>query len=171
MIATWGRWAWRTSWWTRSGWWYIVKRVWGTPIQSYNYPKSVKGPWGPYLHAIVTSRSHIPRNEKIPSSPYSTGNGVHVGYPTQMKSTPKKTKCTQPAREICVWDPLQPIFHWLALGFCVGANTNLKICIGGNTNYSVFRYQHVGISNAKFRVRGLSQRKDPTQMFLRRSGI
>ena len=22
--------------------------------------------------------------------------------------------------EICVWDPMQPIFHWLVLGFCVG---------------------------------------------------
>ena len=34
--------------------------------------------------------------------------------------------------------------------------TPLGFCVGGNTNFSVFRYQHVGISNAKFRVGGLS---------------
>ena len=34
------------------------------------------------------------------------------------------------------WHPTQPIFHWLALGFCVG----------GNANFSIFRYQH----NAKY---------------------
>ena len=26
----------------------------------------------------------------------------------------------------------------------------MKIRVGGNTNFSVFRYQHVGITNAKF---------------------
>ena len=43
--------------------------------------------------------------------------------------------------------------------------------VGGNANFSVFRYQHVGIPNAKFRVGGLSQREDTTQVFLRCSGI
>ena len=28
----------------------------------------------------------------------------------------QKKKCTWPTQEICVWDPTQPIFHWLALG-------------------------------------------------------
>ena len=45
--------------------------------------------------------------------------------------------------------PTQPIFHLLALGFCVGANANSRVGVGGNTNFSVFRYQHVGIGNAK----------------------
>ena len=66
---------------------------------------------------------------------------------------------------------MQPIFHWLALGFCVGGNPNFMFCIGGQANFSVFRYQLVGIANAKFRVAGLSQRKDYTQMFLCHSGI
>ena len=43
--------------------------------------------------------------------------------------------------------------------------------LGDNTNFSVFRYQHVGIPNAKFRVGGLSQCKDPTRVFLRCSRI
>ena len=54
---------------------------------------------------------------------------------------------------------------------CVRGNANFKIRVGGNAYFSVFRYQHVGIANAKFRVGGLSQRKDQTQMFLRHSGI
>ena len=53
-------------------------------------------------------------------------------------------------REICVSDPKQPIFHWLALGFRVGVNVTFKIHIGGKANFSVFRYQHVGIPNTKF---------------------
>ena len=39
----------------------------------------------------------------------------------------------------------------------VGGNTNFRICVGGNTNFRVcvgsarlYRYQHVGIPNAKF---------------------
>ena len=31
----------------------------------------------------------------------------------------------------------------------VGSNANLSVHIGGNANFSVFRYQHVGIPNAK----------------------
>ena len=48
----------------------------------------------------------------------------------------------------------------------IGGNTNFKICAGGDANVSAFRYQHAGIDNAKFRVGGLSQRMDTTQMFL-----
>ena len=63
--------------------------------------------------------------------------------------------------------PVKPIFHWLASGFCA----NFIFCVEGNANFSVFRYQHVGIPNAKFHVGGLSQQEDPTQVFLCRSGI
>ena len=35
-------------------------------------------------------------------SPYSTGNGVCIGYPMRMKSTQKKKKCTWPKPEFCV---------------------------------------------------------------------
>ena len=44
---------------------------------------------------------------------------------------------------------MQPIFHWLTLGFCAGGNANFMFRVGGNANFSVFRYQHVGIPNAK----------------------
>ena len=33
----------------------------------------------------------------------------------------------------------------------VGGNANSIICVGGNANFSVFRYQHVGIPNARTR--------------------
>ena len=29
------------------------------------------------------------------------------------------------------WDPTQPIFHWLALVFGVGANANFRFGVGG----------------------------------------
>ena len=58
-------------------------------------------------------------------------------------------KCTWPTRKCCIGDPSQPIFHWLALGFCVGGNANFIFRVGGNANFSVFRYKLVGISNAK----------------------
>ena len=45
--------------------------------------------------------------------------------------------------------PNQPLFHGLALGFCIGAKANFKICVGGYANFSVFICQHVGIANAK----------------------
>ena len=49
----------------------------------------------------------------------------------------------------CVGDPTQPIFHLFALRVCIGYNTNFSIHVEGNTNFSVFRYQYVGIANAK----------------------
>ena len=66
---------------------------------------------------------------------------------------------------------MQPVLHCLALGFCIGGNANFKICVGGNANFGIYRYQNVGIANAKFRIGGLSQHKDPMQIFFRRSGI
>ena len=57
--------------------------------------------------------------------------------------------CTWPMQKFCVGDPMQPIFHWLALGFCVGGNANvIMFCVGGNANFSIFGY-HVGILNPK----------------------
>ena len=54
-------------------------------------------------------------------------------------------------------DRTQSIFHILALGVCVGGNANFRVGVGGNANFKVhvgsarlFRYQHVGIPNAKF---------------------
>ena len=35
------------------------------------------------------------------------------------------------------------------MGVGVGGNANFSIRVGGNGNFSVFRYQHVGIGNAK----------------------
>ena len=78
-------------------------------------------------------------------------------------------KCTWPTQKLCIGDPTQPLFHWHAFGFCVVGNANFVFCVGGNANFSVFRYQHVGIANLK--LWRLSQRQDPAQMVLRRSGI
>ena len=80
-------------------------------------------------------------------------------------------KCTWSTQKNCVGDPTQPIFHWLALGFCIGGKTNFMLRVGGNANFSVFRHQHVGIPNAKFRVGGIVQPKPPTREVLHCSGI
>ena len=58
-------------------------------------------------------------------------------------------KCTWPKPAPCVWDPTPPIFHLLALGVGVGGNANFSICVGANAKFNAFRYQHVGIPNAK----------------------
>ena len=67
----------------------------------------------------------------------------------------------------CTW-PTQPIFHWLAFGFCVGGNANVMFRIGVTqilaflgTNMLVYPTQNCGVG-------GLSQSEDPTRMFLRR---
>ena len=57
-------------------------------------------------------------------------------------------KSTWPTQIFCIGDPTQFIFHWLALGFCIGGNANFMFCIGGNANLDNFKYQHVGIPNA-----------------------
>ena len=46
-------------------------------------------------------------------------------------------KCTCPMQDFCVGDPTQPIFHWLALGFCVRANAKFKFCVGCGANLRV----------------------------------
>ena len=68
-----------------------------------------------------------------------------------------------PTEKNCVGDPTQPIFHWLALGFCIGGNAHFMFHVRGNTTFSVFRYQHVGIPTQDFRVWGLDQCEAPTQ--------
>ena len=80
-----------------------------------------------------------------------------------------KYTCPRPAPRI--GDPTPPIFHLLMMGVGTVGNTNFSVCIGGSANFGVFRYQHVGIPNAKLWRGGLSQRKDPTRMVLRRSRI
>ena len=42
-----------------------------------------------------------------------------------------------------------PIFHLFALGVSIGCDANFSVPVGGNANFSDFRYQHVGIPNAK----------------------
>ena len=39
----------------------------------------------------------------------------------------------------------------------------LTFCDGGNASFSVFKYQHVGIPNEKFSLRGLDQCEAPMQ--------
>ena len=58
-------------------------------------------------------------------------------------------KCTLPTRTFCVCYPMQPIFHRLALGFCVRGNKNFRFDVRGKANFRIFRYQHVGIGNAR----------------------
>ena len=75
-------------------------------------------------------------------------------------------------RDFCVGDPTQPIFHWLALGFCIRPNTNFKFCVGGDkfkgwlkdTNMLVSPTQNSG-------VRGSAQCQPLTPGILRRIGI
>ena len=70
-------------------------------------------------------------------------------------------KSTWPTPALRVGDPTAPRFPWLALGFCVGGNANLMFCVGGNASFSIFRYQHVGIPNAKSTHWGCYPTPDP----------
>ena len=58
-------------------------------------------------------------------------------------------KCTWPMPAPRVGEPTASIFHLLTLGVGVEGNANFSIRVGGKSNFSVFRYQHVGIPNAK----------------------
>ena len=68
---------------------------------------------------------------------------------------------TWPTREFCVGDPTPPLFHLLALGVGIGGNVNFSCCVGGNANFIVFRYQHVGIPNAKLGCWGSKPTRGP----------
>ena len=87
-----------------------------------------------------------------------------------MKSK-KKKKSTLPMPAPRVGDPTPPIFHLLALGVGVGGNASFSIREEGNANLGVFRYQHVGIANANFRIGGQTLREAPTPVVLRHSVI
>ena len=84
--------------------------------------------------------------------------------------TRKERKYMASAR-ILRWGPNATYIPLTRVGVFVGGNTTFSICVGGNANFSIFRYQHVGIANANFRVWGLTQREAPTPVVLRRSGI
>ena len=93
----------------------------------------------------------------IALSPYSTGNGVRVGYPTRMKSTPKKRNVHGQRKKFAFrtqrhlystdrrWGLVSGIMQILGL-----ASGVMQILALGNAKI----YQHVGISNAKFWRRG-----------------
>ena len=80
-------------------------------------------------------------------------------------------KCIWPTRKFCVGDPMQPIFHWLALGFCVGGNASFSVRVVGDANFSVSRYQNVGIPNAKLSRWGYCPMLTPNHWVLRCSVI
>ena len=74
-------------------------------------------------------------------SPYSTGNGVRVGYPTGTKSTHKKKMYMANARNL----RLAPNATYIPLTG-IGGNAHFRFGVGG---FRIFRYQHVGIPKAK----------------------
>ena len=88
----------------------------------------------------------------------------------------KNMKCTCPTQRPNARDPTHPIFHWLALGFCVGGNANFTflrrgqtqiLCfVSGETRILAFSDTNMLVSPAQNSgVGGLSQRQGPTQLF------
>ena len=67
----------------------------------------------------------------------------------EINTKKKKEKYMANARNFCVGDPMRPIFHLFALGVGIEGNANFSVRVGGNANFSIFRYQYVGIPNAK----------------------
>ena len=49
----------------------------------------------------------------------------------------------------------------LALRVGVGVNANVSVPVGGEANFGVFRYQHVGIPNAKLWRSGSKPMRGP----------
>ena len=80
-------------------------------------------------------------------------------------------KSTWPMPEFCVGELTRPIFHLFTLGVCIGGNTNFSVCVGGSANVSAFRYQHLGIPNAKLSLWGYCPTDGPTRVFSRCSEI
>ena len=56
--------------------------------------------------------------------------------------------------ELLRWGPNATYIPLARVGVLHWGNANSMFRIGSNANFSVFRYQHVGIPNAKFRVGG-----------------
>ena len=73
------------------------------------------------------------------------------------------------------WDPTQAIFHWLALGFGVGANTNFRFGVGGlasgNANFHILDTNMLVSPTQNSGVGGIAQRQPPTPGILRSGGI
>ena len=63
--------------------------------------------------------------------------------PNANESDTNNMKSTWPMREFCVGDP------------------TFSVRVGGNANFSVFRYQHVGIPNAKLWCWGSKSMRGP----------
>ena len=74
--------------------------------------------------------------------------GVHVGYANEINT--QNMKCTWPMRAPTQGDPTRNIFHWLALGPCMGVRGgSLRVCVGSVMLWLNFEYQHVGNFNVK----------------------
>ena len=80
-------------------------------------------------------------------------------------------KCTWPTPD----DPTPPIFHWLASGFGVGANANLRFGVGGlasgNANFHILDTNMLVSPTQNAGVGGITQRQPPTLGILRSGGI
>ena len=111
---------------------YVARRFFKLPMLhlsvTYSYPCRIQS-FKPIFHCKLGSH-WVPYANEI-----STNN----------------MKCTWPTRKFCVGDPTQPIFHWLAFGFCVGGNANLIFRNGGNEKFSVLSPYSI-------------EKRDPTQM-------
>ena len=73
------------------------------------------------------------------------------------------------------WDPTPAIFHWLASGFGVGANTNFRFGVGslasGNANFHILDTNMLVSPMQNPGVGGIAQRQAPTPGILRSGGI
>ena len=88
---------------------------------------------------IIIKKKYMLVKEKKPRA--------HIPLETEMDTN--NMKSTRPMPAPCIGDPTPPTFYLLALGVGVRGNDNVSVRVRGNANFSVFRYQHVGIPNAK----------------------
>ena len=96
---------------------------------------------GPPYNVIHWTTPHL-KSIEIPSAVWCIKLIFHwkLGLrwaPNANEIYTKNMKCTWPTQKFCVWYPTQPIFHWLALGFCVRANANFKFCVRGDADLRV----------------------------------
>ena len=75
---------------------------------------------------------------------------VHIplGYPKQTKRD-KQHKIYMANAKILHWGSNSTYIPLTRFGVSRRGNTHFRVGIGGNANFSDFRYQHVGIGNAK----------------------
>ena len=130
---------------------------------------------------FVTVGTILPRNDHLPKVQEAVSRYIYLEYtsyghftvnpifhwilglrlpPNANEISTKNMKCTWPTWKFCVWNPTQPIFHWLVLGFCVRWRKFLAFL---DTNMLVFPMQNS-------RVGGVTQRQTPMRRVLRRSG-